>query len=81
MDDLELARTVALHPTLNPSKPGVQLLERCPRPCPVQHDHDSGMRKEADCGCRKCGARAVYEGAEDRTVYIIGKGCLYARVI
>ena len=44
-DDLELTRTVALDPTLNQSEPSVELFEECPRSCPVQHDHDGGMRK------------------------------------
>jgi hypothetical protein len=44
-NDLELARAVALDPTLDPGEPGVQLLEEGPRSCPVQHDHDGGMWK------------------------------------
>lgn len=44
VDDLELAPTITLDPTLDPSKPGVQLFKEGPRSCPVQHDHDDGMR-------------------------------------
>jgi len=44
-DDLEFACTVALDPTLDPSEPCVQLFEKGPWSCPVQHDHDGGMWK------------------------------------
>ena len=42
-DDLELVRTVALDPTLDPRESGVQPIEEGPRSCPTQHDDDGGI--------------------------------------
>ena len=44
-DGLELARTVALDPTLDPREPGVQPIEEGPRSCSTQHDDDGGTWK------------------------------------
>jgi hypothetical protein len=45
MNDLELARTIALDPTLGPSELGVWFFEEGLRSCPVRSCHNGGMRK------------------------------------
>jgi hypothetical protein len=49
VDDLKLAHIVALDPTLELCKPGVQLFDEGLGLCPDQHDHDSGMGKSGLC--------------------------------
>ena len=66
-DDLELTHAVALDSLFNPSEPCVQLFEKGPGSCPVQHKHNDGMWKS---GLRLQEMR--YEGGLLRSRCVLG---------
>ena len=63
MDDLELARTVALDPTLDPRESLSRKVHGRAQP----NTMTTAVHGRADCGFRKCSSRVVYEETDDGT--------------